>query len=131
MRESDIEHDLPKTEWHQEIRLTRGSSEILTAVGECLHNGGLTVLLKQSVFNGEQLILDTVLPNHAAHRLEPIRMRCRVSYLVALTHPPDTLRAGLTIEQIDARHRQSLLRFAWEQVRHQRSAIELYQSDNG
>lgn len=130
MRETDLEHDLPKTSWQQEIRLTRESGEVLTATSECLLNGGLAVLLKQTVFNGELLTIDTLLPNHAAHRLEPVQMRCRVSYLVALTHPPDTLRAGLAIEQIDSMNSQRLLRFAREQIQRHRFSNEMCHSDN-
>ncbi|MEX0731915.1 MAG: hypothetical protein WED00_18425 [Aquisalimonadaceae bacterium] len=128
MRETEIDQDLPKTPWRQEIRLTRESGEVLTAVSESLLNGGLAVLLNRAVRTGEQLILDAVLPNHAAHRLEPVRMHCRVAYLVALTHPPDTLRAGLTILQIDPSHKQRLLRFARERIQRQQHPADLRRS---
>lgn len=120
MHESGNHPVLPRIRWRQEVRLIRENGDSIPAISDSLLNGGLSVLLDHNVLTGEQLIVDSVLPNHQSHRLEPVRMRCRVTYVVALTHPVDTLRAGLAIEQIDTRHRERLLRFAREQIRRQR-----------
>lgn len=129
MRETDdIRHAFPKAVIQQEIRLTRENGEILQAQSESLLNGGLAIQLWKPLISGEEVRLDALLPNHESHRLEPVTMMCRVSYLVELTHPPGALRAGLSITDIGEQDRQRLLRYAREHLRRFRASLRDSQS---
>lgn len=120
---------LPRSAWQQDIRLTRESGETLPATGESLFAGGFAVLVDKPLYTGEELTLETLLPMHAEHRLEPISMRCRVIYLVELTHPANRLRAGLTPVSISDHNRRLLMEFAREQIRRRRTAEETSASE--
>ncbi len=118
---------LPDSVWQQEIRLVRDNGETLIGTGESLFAGGFAVLLDRPLYTGEEITLETGLPNHAEHRLEPLVMRCRVVYLVELTHPANRLRAGLSPVSISQRNRRLLMQFAREQIRRRRSEQEAEQ----
>ncbi|MCH8503574.1 MAG: hypothetical protein LAT50_04540 [Ectothiorhodospiraceae bacterium] len=133
MRESeDVRHSFPKAVIQQEIRLIRENGEMLHAQSESLLNGGLAIQLWKPLLSGEQVRLEALLPNHESHRLEPVAMTCRVSYLLELTHPPGALRAGLSITEIGEQDRQRLLRYAREHLRRFRAGMrqERVQSDS-
>lgn len=108
--------------WRQDMRLTRSDGSVLHAVGESMLRGALAVRLAGTVFTGERLRLDALLADHTDHHLEPLTMTVQVSYVVALTHPPDMLRVGLVIDQIDAANRDRLLAFIRRQLRRERGA---------
>ena len=113
---------LPRAVWQHEVRLIRDSGEILRGNTESLFAGGFAVLIGKALYTGEEVTLETVLPNQSEHRLEPLTMRCRVVYVVELTHPANRLRAGLTLVSISKHNRHLLMQFAREQIRRRREA---------
>ncbi len=118
---SDKEH-LPRTAWKQEIRLIRANGESIVAVSESLLQRGLAVLVDTRLNAGEHLEVQAILPNHEHHRLEPVSLECRVSYLVELTRPAARFRAGLTVTRMQPADRERLVAFIRQEARRRQGA---------
>lgn len=116
----DDQDQLPRTAWEQEIRLVRGTGDTVSAHSESLFQRGLAVLVDTPLVTGEIVDVHAVVPNHEAHRLEPIHIRCQVSYLVELTRPAARFRAGLTVTHMAPADRERLLAFVRQEARRRR-----------
>lgn len=116
MPEED-QDQLPRTAWEQEIHLVRATGETVSAYSESLFQRGLAVLVDTPLVTGETLDVHAVLPDHEAHRLEPIHIQCQVSYLVELTRPAARFRAGLTVSRMAPADRERLLAFVRQEAR--------------
>ncbi|QIT56154.1 hypothetical protein HC341_13695 [Aquisalimonas sp. 2447] len=113
---------LPRTAWKQEIHLVRANGECIVAVSESLLQRGLAVLVDTPLIAGEHLEVRAILPNHEAHRLEPISLECQVSYLVELTRPAARFRAGLTVTRLHPADRERLVAFIRQEARRRQGA---------
>ena len=110
----------PRTAWKQEIHLIRANGESIVAVSESLVQRGLAVLVDTPLVAGEHLEVRAILPNHEAHRLEPVSLECRVNYLVELTRPAARFRAGLTVTRMQPADRERLVAFIRQEARRRR-----------
>ena len=92
--------------WRQLVLLSRGNGSELSARAENISVGGFAVVVDTPLYHGEIVSVHLDLPLEEGNG--SLDMVCRVTYLIQLTHPSDSLRAGLEIVEIAERDRDRL-----------------------
>ncbi len=92
--------------WRQDVLLSRGNGGELGARAENVSVGGLAVVVDKPLYHGEIVSVHLDLPSEGGSG--SLDMVCRIAYLIQLTHPSNSLRAGLEIVDIAERDRDRL-----------------------
>ena len=92
--------------WRQDVLLSRGNGGELSARAENVSVGGFAVVVDTPLYLGETVSVHLDLPSEEGNG--SLDMVCRVAYLIQLTHPNNSFRAGLEIADIAERDRDRL-----------------------